>query len=363
MLLKMKMKNTKRSTSFISLLTIGFVITGNLTAQTFGNALEFDGLNDYVFVGNDTNLQVDQFTLTAWVHPYSYSEPIPEEQRMEIFEKTGEYWMNISTSDKGWQRDMGEVRVGGIFEGEWHFLDSEFVVPLKEWTHVACTYDGDSIILYINGKYDVAKAIPENHTDKLEKDNMLALGCKCVAGEFGPFEAQFHGMLDEMSIWNTALTQNEIEEIKNKGIEKSHNKWSELKAYYKTNEDKIGENVGDVFDETGINDGYNYGAIWVINELERISTKVSSTQTPMLQQNYPNPFTTKTYIPISLNKSEFVTIDIYNITGKKVENLLAEELQSGEQIVEWNASVLPKGIYMYTLRVGEYSEIRRCVIE
>jgi len=262
------------------------VLSSEAYSQDFGNGLEFDGIDAFVFIGNDSSLHVDQFTLTAWVHPYSYSDPIPDEQRMEIFEKAGEYWMNISTTDGGYQRDMGEVRVGGIFEDQWHFLDSEFIVPLNQWTHVACSYDYDSLKLYINGQLDVSKAIPENHTDQNSSDNMLALGCKNVSGPFDPIEAQFHGMLDEISIWDTVLSVLDIRALKNDGILQSDPHWPELVAYYKFDEASIGSNTGDVYDEKGLNNGTNYGAYWVSNQLTGIAGKSLFTQLPVLQHNF-----------------------------------------------------------------------------
>ena len=111
------MNQKLRKYYFILVFLAHCLFSSGLFSQDFGNALEFDGIDDFVFVGNDTSLYVDQFTLTAWIHPYSYSEPLPYEARMEIFEKADEYWMNISTTDGG-TRDIGEVRVGGKFEGQ-----------------------------------------------------------------------------------------------------------------------------------------------------------------------------------------------------------------------------------------------------
>lgn len=350
--------------SRIAFTIIGFILFIPVISfsQTFGNALEFDGLDDFVFVGNDTSLQVDKFTLTAWVHPYTYSEPIPEEQRMEIFEKAGEYWMNISTTDAGYQREIGEVRVGGIFEGQWHFLDSEYIVPLNEWTHISCTYDLDSLVLYINGTFEAAKAIPENHTDKLETDNMLALGCKCVKGPDDKIEAQFHGMLDEMSIWNTALPQNEVAQLMNEGIEQSHSKWSDLRAYYKVDEDKVGENLGEVKDEIGLHTGDNYGAFWVSNNLTTSTAIVSLSKDIGLKQNYPNPFSDFTFIPIDINKTTRVKVDIYDLTGHHVQNLANEIMQMGDHTIKWDASGISGGIYFYQVSIGGIKRTRKCLV-
>jgi len=347
---------------FFAAFAILLTLPSGAYSQDFGNALEFDGLDDFVFIGNDSSLHVDQFTLTSWVHPYSYSEPLPDEQRMEVLEKAGEYWMNISTSDAGYQRDMGEVRVGGIFEGQWHFLDSEFIVPLNQWTHVACTYDYDSLKLYINGELDVSKAIPEMHTDQNSSDNMLALGCKNVSGPFDPIEAQFHGMLDEISIWDTALSVLDIRALKNQGVQQSDPHWTELVAYYKFDEANIGSNSGDVQDEKGLNHGTNYGAYWVSNSTTGISGNSLFTQLPILQQNYPNPFRDLTHIPFYLTQAGSVQIDIYDTGGRLVQNVVKAQFDQGDHVVQWKTSGLPEGIYFYELATGGITESRICII-
>lgn len=336
------------------------VLQVNVFSQDFANALEFDGTDDFVFVGNDSSLFVDQFTLTSWVNPYSYSGPIPEETRMEIFEKTGEYWMNISTNG-GYLRDKGEVRVGGIFDGQWHFLDSEFIVPLNQWTHVACTYDFDSLKLFINGQYEIAMAIPENHTDHNDSANMLALGCKNVSGLFGPIEAQFHGMLDEISIWDIALNVSDIRNLMSDGINNIHPYWDRLLAYYKFNEDKIGQNVGVIYDEKAMNNGYNYGAFWVSPYIADDVKSCVVVKYSALQQNFPNPFNRITNIPFSISKSNMVQLNIYDISGRLVEVLVNNWLEKGDHIVQWDASGFPSGSYFYELRDDDSSQVRKCV--
>ena len=330
-------------------------------SQDFGIALEFDGSDDFVFVGNDTSLYVDQFTLTAWIHPYSYSEPLPYEARMEIFEKADEYWMNISTTDRG-TRDIGEVRVGGKFEGQWYYLDSEYVVPLNQWTHVACTYDFDSLKLYINGQYETAREIAENHTNQLDSLNMLALGCKCIKSPLDSIEAQFHGMMDEISIWDAALNVADIQELKNKGIPATHTSIDRLKAYYKFDEDRIGLNDGTTYDELGLNHGDNYGAYWVVNELSIVASRSASAQQHLLKQNYPNPFNGVTNIPFTLSQPGNVRVTIYDISGRVVKEIVSAPFSEGDHVVQWNASGLSSGSYIYEIKVGDSSQMRKCML-
>ena len=227
---------------------------------------------------------------------------------------------------------------------------------------MACTYDSDSLIIYINGNYEIAKAIPQNHTDKLDNDNMLALGCKNVGGPTAPIEAQFHGLLDEMSIWNLALSQDAIIDVKNIGIRDSHENLSELRAYYKLDEDRIGERIGIVSDEFSLNNGDNYGAIWVATTLSESHLAGYLTGNHALEQNYPNPFHSATVIPFEVSHLTKVCIDIYDFSGRHVQNLINEEMPMGKYDIEWRSGNLKSGIYFYKLQVGENSHVKKSIL-
>ncbi|MEO8513619.1 MAG: T9SS type A sorting domain-containing protein, partial [Ignavibacteria bacterium] len=77
-----------------------------------------------------------------------------------------------------------------------------------------------------------------------------------------------------------------------------------------------------------------------------------------LLQNYPNPFNPETKIRFSIPgaMSEFrpvlAKLTVYDILGKKVSELVNEELKAGEYEVEFNAANLPSGIYFYELNAG-----------
>jgi len=73
-----------------------------------------------------------------------------------------------------------------------------------------------------------------------------------------------------------------------------------------------------------------------------------------LQQNYPNPFNPTTEIKYSLPKASFVTLKIYDITGREVATLVNENESTGNYVQSFDASNLSSGIYIYTLRAGDY---------
>ncbi len=73
-----------------------------------------------------------------------------------------------------------------------------------------------------------------------------------------------------------------------------------------------------------------------------------------LHQNYPNPFNPSTTIKFSLPKASTISLNIYDINGKLVEELIANKyFESGVYSLQFDASKLASGIYLYTLSNGK----------
>jgi hypothetical protein len=81
-----------------------------------------------------------------------------------------------------------------------------------------------------------------------------------------------------------------------------------------------------------------------------------------LAQNYPNPFNPSTKIVYSLPKSNFVTLNVYNLLGKKVAVLVNENKHAGNYEAVFNADNLPSGIYIYKITAGTYSDSRKMIL-
>lgn len=81
-----------------------------------------------------------------------------------------------------------------------------------------------------------------------------------------------------------------------------------------------------------------------------------------LEQNYPNPFNPTTKINFAISSPGFVSLRVYDITGKEVSNLVNEKLQTGTYSYEFNASTLSSGIYFYTLKSDNFVSTKKMVL-
>lgn len=85
----------------------------------------------------------------------------------------------------------------------------------------------------------------------------------------------------------------------------------------------------------------------------------------ILYQNYPNPFNPVTKIQIDISqqmKSNITTLEIYDISGRKLETLLNRQLSAGKYEVTFNGTKYSSGIYFYRLTSGNLSEVRKMIL-
>jgi hypothetical protein len=81
-----------------------------------------------------------------------------------------------------------------------------------------------------------------------------------------------------------------------------------------------------------------------------------------LFQNYPNPFNPTTTIKFALSVDGRVKINIYNSLGQLVETLVDKEIESGYHEVNFNASKLASGIYLYQLQANDYVSVKKMIL-
>lgn len=79
----------------------------------------------------------------------------------------------------------------------------------------------------------------------------------------------------------------------------------------------------------------------------------------ILNQNYPNPFNPTTNIGYTIPESGFVTLKVFDMLGREVVELVNGNKSAGQYTVEFNASGLPSGTYIYKLSVGNYTQVKK----
>lgn len=168
----------------------------------FGGAMEFGG-SDMVTVPDDAALDLNSFTLSAWVN-------IP---------KISGAWQIIASKENRGPTGRNYGIFGNINSGVVHYsfttaagwksFDAKTVITDGNWHHITATYQKPDYKLYVDGKLD-AESAPD--TDPDNNDNFLFIG-GCGIGNYW-----MTGTIDEVVIYNKALSEDQINELMQKGI-------------------------------------------------------------------------------------------------------------------------------------------------
>ncbi len=99
--------------------------------------------------------------------------------------------------------------------------------------------------------------------------------------------------------------------------------------------------------------------------IELYSTGIVAVVVPAglsLQQNHPNPFGPTTTIGFALTATAPVTLEVYDIAGRRVATLVEGLRTAGDHSVVWSARGVPSGVYHYALRVGSETTTRKMIV-
>ena len=195
----------------------GTLTNGATTAPgQVGNAFSFDGVNDVVVVGNPPNLQITgPLTVDAWVNlagPGSSPNPVVLGKWDDINEGTAGYIL-ILTEQGG-----GTFKVGFFVSSDGtNFSGATATTNLQvgTWYHLAGVFDGSSVTIYVDG---VLEASAPHAGGIFNTPADFEIGADDDAGPIGPglFHV-FNGLIDEVEIYDRALSASEIQAIFNAG--------------------------------------------------------------------------------------------------------------------------------------------------
>ena len=188
--------------------------------------MQFDGAGDLINLGDRDELDLNRYTIMAWVkyrdRPAGQSfVPLRAERgkrlNNEIIEKIGAYWLNIRLDTRRLRsggRFGGPSRNGcrGELPGTVYTVDSGIPVPANTWTHVATSYNGAKLKVFINGKLVGSKTVERG---KCDSDHPAVLGAKYTPRPYkswptGYVSNNFNGVMDDFRVYDYALTGTEI---------------------------------------------------------------------------------------------------------------------------------------------------------
>jgi Ca2+-binding RTX toxin-like protein len=182
-----------------------------------GNGIVLNGIDDFINVGDHDILDFrNSYTLMAWIN-YRPTE----EFRAELMEKGGAYWLNVRLNERDGSDDTRQARAGGFFDpcsgqqSTYHFrVDSPAPIPENTWTHLASTYDGIRLRIYVNGQ--LAKTLNVQRSICVN-DNPLAIGAKYVPANNSNMNF-VEGMMDDVRVYDNALSATRIRTLMGSGI-------------------------------------------------------------------------------------------------------------------------------------------------
>jgi hypothetical protein len=82
----------------------------------------------------------------------------------------------------------------------------------------------------------------------------------------------------------------------------------------------------------------------------------------ILYQNYPNPFNAETIIKIFVYRESMVSLSIYDLRGRFIENLVDQRLDRGNYLYKWNVKNKGSGLYIYQMKTEDGVKVRKCLL-
>jgi PKD repeat protein len=170
------------------------------TGGKYGGALSFDGVNDWVTVADSNSLDLTTgMTVEAWVKPAT----INGWETVLMKESSSSYGYGLYADNNG--NDVGQTRRPAAWivqSGNYFGAEGTSQLSTNTWTHLAATYDGSTLRLYVNG----TQASSVSRSGSIDTTSgALRIGGNNIWGEW------FNGLIDEVRVYNRALSATEIQ--------------------------------------------------------------------------------------------------------------------------------------------------------
>jgi len=228
-----------------------------------GQALNFDGTDDYVLVPSNPSLEMTQYTLELWAK----IDVLPITDEGVIFLQKGQLDTNANGYLLGYFNDAGTLKVYLAHADDGpgvNVFTPEYAVVAGEWNHFAGVYNGSTLEVFVNG-ISLGSTPVTNNPNYLSFEEDLKIGASQSSG--GGFGGFMNGELDEVRIWSDPRLEAEIQSNMFNSLNGNE---TDLVAYYKfdqvnPSDEKLTDrskntNDGDWF---GLSAGTNNTPNWV----------------------------------------------------------------------------------------------------
>ena len=167
-----------------------------------GGAYEFDGKSSYIDCGNPRPEWSDKITVSAWVRPGASDA---KDDYSTIVTKVHTFYFQLIRSARL------AVHQGGTSPDKYHTSTS--TITPGQWHHVAYTYDGSRVTIYVNGALDSVAPVEKVRAGAYK--NHLGIGMNLTADGKPYFDSSrpFAGMIDEVMLYNRALSNEDIKQL------------------------------------------------------------------------------------------------------------------------------------------------------
>jgi len=230
------------------------------------NVLELDGDSDWMEVPHSDRLNGTQgLSYALWVWPEEWKDEI--EFMAKNSEQEGQMWLGV---ENGFLIGRAQTEAGG--------KEVRTVLPSeREWAHIALTYDGNSLGLYVNGREEIRNSFAFSPLRLNEAPLAVGNG--------------FYGRLDDAVVYNTALDDQQIQEL-------------------------LGA-VSNVHADEG--------------DPEHPFTNVLA-----WESIFPNPFHDRVSVNYLLSHSQVVHVDVYDSIGRRIRSFQADYKTQGQHAFTWD---------------------------
>lgn len=200
------------------------------TPFTNTKSIDFDGVNDFIDIPNSTDFDLgSSFSISGWFN-------------FDIVSNTRGLISFDSSSTRGWflYTYINQIR---LYTGSVFTLKSGYSTT-GQWDNFIVTYDGTDLVFYLNGVQESTQTasinLQTNGNDGAIGNNQKA------TGRF------FNGKIDEVAIWNTALSSSDVSAIYNSGVPNNISGYPDLIGWWRMGD---GDTYPTIQDNKGSNDG------------------------------------------------------------------------------------------------------------